>query len=57
VVVDRRSLPRPGHDDEWFSFPPLRLPADTNGLENFWSLLKRSLGGAYVSVRITFTAT
>ncbi len=23
----------------------------TNGLENFWSLLKRSLGGTYVSVR------
>src|SRR5579863_6563803 len=22
----------------------------TNGLENFWSLLKRSLGGTYVSV-------
>lgn len=24
---------------------------NTNGLENFWSLLKRSLGGTYVSVR------
>jgi len=22
----------------------------TNGLENFWSLLKRSIGGTYVSV-------
>ena len=22
----------------------------TNGIENFWSLLKRSLGGTYVSV-------
>jgi hypothetical protein len=22
----------------------------TNGLENFWSLLKRSIGGSYVSV-------
>ena len=28
----------------------MRGNVHTNGLENFWSLLKRSIGGTYVSV-------
>jgi hypothetical protein len=28
----------------------VRENVHTNGLENFWSLLKRSIGGTYVSV-------
>lgn len=27
-----------------------KVPVHSNGLENFWSLLKRSLNGTYVSV-------
>ena len=28
----------------------LKVNVHTNGIENFWSLLKRTIGGTYVSV-------
>jgi len=40
------------YDDEYIDHPTAYVHGDvhTNGIENFWALFKRGLGGTYVSV-------
>jgi|SRR5579872_3676780 len=47
-----KSLPKDGFEHEFIDHAEMyvRDNVHTNGLENFWSLLKRSLKGTYISV-------
>lgn len=47
-----RSLPEHGYDHEWIDHVDTYVEGrvHTNGIENFWALLKRGLHGTYVAV-------